>query len=326
MFQPSAQRFLIVIAVIFVGCKSGPVRSTPNSAPEARAIEFLKREVPAWSRENDCFSCHNNGDAARALYAATRHGYSIPEAVLADTTSWLRQPGNWEDNTGDPGYSDQRLANLQFAGALVAAHEAGHVTDRGPLEEAARKVAADQDANGVWPIEPGNAVGSPATYGTTLATFLALHTLERIGDPGTTEAMRRAEQWLAQVAPDNIPAAATLLLARALDSPRSNDFKIKESLGLLRRAQAGDGGWGPYADAPPEAFDTAIVLLALVQVGDAVGVGDLIRRGRAFLAAQQQADGSWRATTRPSGGDSYAQQVSTTAWGTLALLATKNVD
>src|SRR4051794_38197216 len=42
------------------------------ATPEARAIHYLAREVPAWNREHHCFSCHNNGDAARALYAATR--------------------------------------------------------------------------------------------------------------------------------------------------------------------------------------------------------------------------------------------------------------
>ena len=50
-------------------------------APEQRAIEFLSREVPAWPAENQCFSCHNNGDAARALFAATRAGHSVPPGV-----------------------------------------------------------------------------------------------------------------------------------------------------------------------------------------------------------------------------------------------------
>jgi hypothetical protein len=39
------------------------------------ALHFLSTEVPAWERQNHCYSCHNNGDAA-----------------LADTTAWLHQP------------------------------------------------------------------------------------------------------------------------------------------------------------------------------------------------------------------------------------------
>ena len=37
---------------------------------EARAIAYLSRRSAAWRREHPCYSCHNNGDAARALVAA----------------------------------------------------------------------------------------------------------------------------------------------------------------------------------------------------------------------------------------------------------------
>ena len=58
-------------------------------APEQRAIEFLLREVPAWPAENQCFSCHNNGYAARALFAATRAGHSVPPESIRVTLEWL---------------------------------------------------------------------------------------------------------------------------------------------------------------------------------------------------------------------------------------------
>src|SRR5262245_15007234 len=99
----------------------------PGKAAEMRAVEFLKREVPAWSMANGCFSCHNNGDAARAVYKASQKGYRIPAEVLADTTKWLAEPRLWEKNKGDLGASDQRLANLQFSVALLTAIETGHV-------------------------------------------------------------------------------------------------------------------------------------------------------------------------------------------------------
>lgn len=79
----------------------------------------------------------------------------------------------------------------------------------------------------------------------------------------------------------------------------------------------------PYADSPPESFDTAVVLLALVSFRQEPGIENLIRRGCAFLIAQQNTDGSWPATTSPPGGDSYAQMMSTTGWATLAVLATR---
>ena len=48
----------------------------------------------------------------------------------------------------------------------------------------------------------------------------------------------------------------------------------------------------------------------------------MIRRGRSFLVAEQLDSGGWTETTRPTGNQSYAQHLSTTAWATLALLAT----
>ena len=76
----------------------------------------------------------------------------------------------------------------------------------------------------------------------------------------------------------------------------------------------------------------AVVSLALaVLVGGRVfeamkrslGAGEWIRRGRERLAALQEKDGNWRETTRPSGAESYAQRVSTTAWAALALIETR---
>ena len=67
--------------------------------------------------------------------------------------------------------------------------------------------------------------------------------------------------------------------------------------------------------------DTAIVVLSLSR---SHGKPDepMRERGRAFLIKTQQPDGSWVETTRPPGSESYAQRVSTSAWATLALLAT----
>jgi hypothetical protein len=323
MFSSWAQRFLLLSILAASGCVSDGARRDRLSIAEASAVQFLTREVPAWSRNNGCFSCHNNGDGARALYTAMRKGYRVPARILADTTAWVAKPDRWEHNKGDPGFSDQRLANIQFAASLVAALETGLATDRQPLQEAAWKVCADQGADGAWRIEPRNVVGSPATYGTTLATYMALRTLKQAHAAGTSDAIRKAEDWLRQARPNNVLSAATLLLASAGQSEKSASPKQEEYLTVIRSGQTRDGGWGPYADSPPEPFDTAVVLLSLTEFRLVSGVEQLIRRGRSFLADRQNADGSWPATTRPPGGTSYAQRVSTTGWVTLALLATR---
>ena len=127
-------------------------------------MEFLTREVPACSK--NCYSCHSNRDAARALYTASQKGHRIPPDVLADTTAWLADPQLWDKNKGDAGFSDQWLANLQFVAALLTALETGHLIDKKPLQAAARMVAADQSPSGAWLIDSGATVGSPALMAT----------------------------------------------------------------------------------------------------------------------------------------------------------------
>ena len=61
----------VICWLLVLGSTDGPPE---RRRPEARAVAFLSREVPRWSRENHCYSCHNNGDAARALYQASRTG------------------------------------------------------------------------------------------------------------------------------------------------------------------------------------------------------------------------------------------------------------
>jgi squalene cyclase len=191
------------------------------------------------------------------------------------------------------------------------------------LQDAARKVAAEQSADGSWAIDTGNEAGSPATYGTTLATYMAWGVLRSADAPGTAEAVRKAGKWLRQPRSTTVVAAATSILALKHDATEVARVHRQACLDFFRRAQTPDGGWGPYADSPPETFDTALALLALAEMRETSGVEEMIRRGRAFLVAQQQADGGWPATTRPSGGQSYAQRMSTTGWATLALLATR---
>ena len=120
------------------------------------------REVPRWKAENDCYSCHNNGDAARALIAAAARGFTVGTA-MDDTLEWLRRPGGWNKNKTTGGIDDKPLARIQFASALRLAvdntraprdllGEAAHDRRRGSAERwivAARFVAESRIAGHV---------------------------------------------------------------------------------------------------------------------------------------------------------------------------------
>ncbi|MFN0105796.1 MAG: prenyltransferase/squalene oxidase repeat-containing protein [Bryobacteraceae bacterium] len=258
-------------------------------SPVERAVAYLSKEVPRWRAENGCFSCHNNGDGARALYAA---GVSPANAALAETTAWLENPERWDSNRGDPAVSDKKLARIQFGAALLASGR------KEPVCAAAAVIAKDRGPDGSWTVDSG----SPATYGTALATYYARQVMRGCGlETPLTDA------WLAGLKPGNVAEAAAQLLAIPGQAA---------ALDYLRRAQTSDGGWGEYPRMPAQVFDTALVMIAL----RGQGADEAIAKGRAWLLVRQQAEGGWPETTRPPGSQSYAQHISTTAWATLALL------
>jgi hypothetical protein len=312
-----------VAADDFGGKASDCPAAEPPSTPESRAITYLAREVPRWHAKNHCYSCHNNGDAARALYRAMRLGDAVPPESLTDTSAWLVRPDGWDKNGGEGPFSDKRLARIQFAAALAAGVEAGVITDYAALRQAAQRLVADQADDGHWPIDDADTLGSPATYGQPLASVMAREAL-LTADPARFRAeVGRADHWLRHQPIRNVLGAAAVLRACATEDHPDAIAQRTRCLDLIRRAQSPDGGWGPYTTSPSEPFDTAVVLLGLVRCGQEPDASAMIKRGRSYLISAQIADGSWPETTRPAGAESYAQRISTSGWATLALLATR---
>ncbi len=297
--------------------------AAPGPSAEERAIAYLSREVPQWSKQNHCYSCHNNGDGARALYTARRLGYRVADEALADTTRWLARPGEWDNNRGDPAFSDKKLARIQFAASLAAATDARVVEDRQALVEAAASLLSYQEADGSWRVDAGAAIGSPVTWGAPLATHLAARTLEKADAARFAEPIARARRWLLETRANSVLDAAAVVMALAASRDPRAEAKVRQCLELIRAVQASDGGWGPQAKSPPEAFDTAVALLALSTVNDRAADRRRIERGRPYLIRTQLSPGGWPETTRPPGSQSYAQHLSTSAWATLALIETR---
>jgi squalene cyclase len=314
-------RSLVLAAILPV---AGLAAAGERATPEERALAFLVREVPRWSRAKHCYSCHNNGDAARALYSGLQSGFAVPRAAVEDSTTWLCQPDRWEHNGGEGPFSDKLLARVQFTAALAAARRAGLAKDPGILARAAARLAQDQAPDGSWPVDGENEPGSPVTCGRFLATFLARESLRTADPTGLRQPIARAERWLLDREIKTCTDASVMLMVTQADSsPRTSSLQA-QCLELLCKGQSEDGGWGPFLSSPPEVYDTALALIALESAKDRERARSLIRRGRSFLIAQQQADGSWIETTRPPGAESYAQRISTTGWATMALISTRS--
>lgn len=303
----------------------GGVLRQPMPTEEARAVSFLVEEVPRWPRENSCFSCHNNGDAARALFAAERSGHDVPADAIASTLEWLEAPETWGDQKGEEAFSDVVLTRIQFASALADALYVHLLSDSAALRRAASLVAADQRDDGSWQLDASASLGSPATYGVHLATATARSVLRRAAANDDAARFRaaiaRADQFVRGVEVKTVLTAASLLLSLSDAADAPGLAQRRHCLSVIAEGEAPSGGWGPYLSSRPEPFDTALVVLALVRAG---GERALIESGRAYLLDQQLDDGSWVETTRPAGQTSYAQYISTTGWALLALIESRD--
>lgn len=315
-------------ALIIVPALMATSAQAPSAEPaEARAIAYLAREVPRWRQEHACYSCHNNGDAARALIVGLQRQHAVRPAI-DDTLTWLANPAHWDSNPGgEGGGDDKRLARIQFASATVTASAASLVTQPA-VDAAADIVAKDQREDGSWRLDSSTSLGSPATYGTPLATAFALRVLSQSRASSRSEAIARGSAWLRRVEPANVPDAVAIILG--LGNARDDRERQRQALDFIKRAQGRDGGWGAYATTASEPFDTAIALLALKELAtrpnheasvySATERQAAIARGRDYLLREQSPDGSWPETTRPARQESYAQRISTTAWAVLALM------
>jgi hypothetical protein len=300
----------------------------PAATPEAKAVAYLTKQAAGWKGKHGCASCHHNGEAARALLMAAHRGHDVG-AALNETRAFLQAPAGWAGNKshGD----DEVLMRLQFASALAAAGEKD-VNPSPALVEAAKMILADQVQDGSWVPDASEPPNTPLTWGTAVATWMARSTLIASGREPDDFAVAQTDRWLRTVEATTVPDAAGVVLGLGVTSDVMADKQRAKYLNLLRFAQRDSGGWGPMPNAESATtFDTALVLLALQQLETDPRLArstyrveelrEAIGKGRAYLAAQQKADGSWPETMRRGASSSEAQRVSTTAWALTALLA-----
>lgn len=304
-------------------------KDDPHAAVIAKGVDYLKVEVPKWKAEHPCYSCHNNGDATRALLVAQSKGYDIG-ASLDDTLAFLKQPSRWDQNKARNGADDDKmLAKIQFASALAVAERHGKAAST-DLDAAAKLLVADQHADGSWHLDDSQSIGSPATYGQLVATWSARATLISSGMQPDNFTIVQTDKWIRGLTVENVLDASATILALELSSDVMAENLRRNCLSILRQGQAPDGGWGPYVTAAPQVFDTALAVLALSALDVEPRLArsayrpeqlkEAIANGKKYIASQQRPDGSWPETTRPANQESYAQRISTTGWALLALL------
>ena len=287
-----------------------------------KAVDYLAQASLTWPIENRCFSCHNNGDTVRVLAQVEPTELRTHKDDWQATFQWLVQPHLWETSKTDEAPQNPVLAPIQFGSALVALRQANLLSPPSQtIDETVRLIVQGPDPAGFWPVEPAGHLGSPGTFGNSLATTIAVRILASLAPNRAAESIERAQQWTMQrQSRANVDLAAGILLF-ATDKTVSIQHQVNTWTQELIDNQTSQGGWGPYPNRFPEIFDTAIALRALCEAPVEITPFSVLDRGQRFLLNEQEDAGGWPETTRPSGGTSYAQHIATSAWALDAVAA-----
>lgn len=329
MFLRSSQQPARLSLTLFFGglilVSSGLASGQSNSAVDNKAVEksiekgiaYLAEATPKWQVEHRCASCHHQGSAVRALLAARAKGLLRRDEVLTTSFDWLARPEKWGENHGDPQASDQALAELQFGGSLLAAQKQFPDRFGKSLLQLAKQLEKQQGLSGEFKLTNSDGLGLPITLGSVLLTGMARDVFETQGETYREKA-NLANHWLRNFRPRNTLEAASLLITLKQGEDQKPMRATARRI-VFESAHKG-GGFGPYANSPPEVFDTALAVIALMRDEASPKKRELSEKGIKQLMEWQLEDGSWEETTRPSGGISYAHRVSTTSWAIEALL------
>jgi squalene cyclase len=193
---------------------------------------------------------------------------------------------------GDPAVGGEALT----AGyALMAMKAEGYPPDA-VTATMTHWLLARQMPDGRW---LGNGVNRPPSeYSTISHTAIAVGGIKAYPLPGrtreTTEALRRAREWLADADASSAEERAMRLMG--LVWTEASRERIAAAVRDIRWAQHASGGWSQFGRTDPDAYATGQSLYALHLAGVATN-DPAYRDGVSFLLKTQYPDGTWLVKT-----------------------------
>jgi hypothetical protein len=274
--------------------------STSVESTIDRGLAFLAKDAVAWRDQYKCASCHHASLVVWAMHEAKARGHAVDEPVLAEMTAWISEG---EGKTGVPRPPEVPDAfnskALFFAQGLIADPQPNEAARQG-LSRFWKTLEDDQTESGKWASWPETRpplFGNSDETATVMAT-LALLPAANAGDAAAVAARDKAVQWIESAKSDDDPQSVAMRLAlfKQLGQPQE---QLAPLIARIKERQNADGGWSQTTEMPSDAWATGQALYALSHVRGA-DEETAIERGRAFLTATQQPDGSWPMTSRPT--------------------------
>ena len=317
---------------------SKPQPAAPGAAPPAaaavdartaaeRGLALLETSSQKFFEGSGCVSCHHQNAAGLAAGEARLKGIRFdPKASMARVEML-------KDGPPPPLLLERMDINVPevFASTLVAL-AAENVPPSPVTDIIAAELAATQARDGSWHIENGVGDRPPSAEGAISRTALCLRSLSVYGAPGRGAEMRariaKARQWLASAKP--LTAEDRNLQLLGLRWADADAATLKRLSTAILAQQQPDGAWRQHDGVPTDAYATGQSLYVLAKAGGVAPTGAAYQRGVNYLLTTQNANGSWRVTSRapkfqaffnsgfPYGGDQWISAWAT-GWATMAL-------
>jgi len=266
---------------------------TELRAASAKAISLIQHSQVIWYQRETCTSCHHQLLPEISINLARERGVPIDEKVARETTS--NTFAFLKDLDGVVQGWD--YIDMAFDGwALTAARLAG-VRPSTTTATEAQFIASRQLSDGSWPTIDQRPPQSFSAFTTTAVCANALeHYLpEQLKGEKETR-LRLAREWLLKTQPRTTEDRTYQLFG--LRWTRAGESICRNAARRLIAEQRADGGWSQLPELGSDAYATGEVLVALHEGAGVPASDPAFQRGLQFLLKTQQADGSWRVTSR----------------------------
>ncbi|MCU1382618.1 MAG: Ankyrin [Acidobacteria bacterium] len=296
-------------------------------AAAERGLALLETSSQKFFEASGCVSCHHQNITGFAAGEARTRGVRFDPKASAARVDMLK------DGPPPQLLLERMDINVPeiFASALVAL-AAENVPPNPVTDMIAANLAATQAADGSWHIQNGLGHRPPSAEGAISRTAMCIRSLAVYGAPGRrgemTARIGKARQWLAAAKPLTSEDGNMQLLG--LYWADGNAAALKPLSAAILARQQPDGAWRQHDGVATDAYATGQSLYALAKAGGVPPTDAAYQRGVDYLLATQNANGSWRVTSRapkfqaffnsgfPYGGDQWISAWAT-GWATMAL-------
>ncbi len=303
--------------------------STPVDVKTAaeRGIALLETSSQKFFEGSGCVSCHHQNAAGFAAGEARVKGLRFDAKASAARIEMLK------DGPPPPLLLERMDINVpEIFASTLAALAAENVPPNPVTDMIVANIAATQALDGSWHIQNGIGERPPTEEGGITRAALCIRSLKVYGPPARAAELNariaKAGQWLLAAKP--VTAEDRNMQLLGLRWADADAATLKTLASAILALQQVDGAWRQHGGVATDAYATGQSLYVLAKAGGVPPTDPAYQRGVNYLLATQNANGSWRVTSRapkfqaffnsgfPYGGDQWISAWAT-GWATMAL-------